>query len=50
MNKFDLCYYMSDDEYESCMEEMSSLLDLEAMDEEPPKYWEAFDPFGENHI
>jgi len=50
MNKFNLCDYMNDDEYEKCIKELSDyLIDLNETSEEGEfhKYYEAFDPYGE---
>lgn len=47
MNKFDLCDYTDDEEYESCMKELVDLLEIEETEEELPRLWEAFDPYGE---
>jgi len=50
MNKFNLCDYMSDDEYEKCIKELGEyLIDLNEIEQQQefPKYWEAYDPYGE---
>ena len=50
MNKFNTCDYMDDEKYDRCMKAMAdNLLEAEkiAEDREFHKFYEAYDPYGE---